>query len=80
MVESFSKNEKEISVEYSLIPRLTPYKEIILQKGDTLVAFIGGELDLSDGQELFNLLSKVFPDNQILILPRDVELGVVKNE
>ena len=30
--------------------------------------------------ELFNLLSKVFPDNQILILPRDVELGVVKNE
>lgn len=80
MVDKFSKSEKEIEIDCSIIPRLQAWNEITLQKGDTLVAYINEDIfDIDFAKGIYEILEKTFPENQIVVLPRAVELGVIKN-
>lgn len=72
--------EQGESMVINIIPKLTPYNEISLSPGDTLVAFIDSQKwDMNDAQEFYRLLRKTFPNNNICIMFDGVELGVVRN-
>lgn len=79
MIEKFDvKKEK---VEICIIPELKAYMEHSLSKGDTIVCFIDmDKYNLDDQQQFYKLITAVFPDNQVLILPKGTEIGVIKND
>lgn len=79
MIESFAKNEKQI--DYSIIPRLKGWNEITLSQGDTLVIYWDFEkYNMDVAQDFYKMVEKVFPNNQILFMPKESKMGVVKNE
>lgn len=79
MIEKFDvKKEK---VEICIIPELKVYMEHSLSRGDTIVCFIDmDKYNLDDQQHFYKLITAVFPDNQVLILPKGTEIGVIKND
>ena len=75
MVEKI--NEKE--VEITIIPKLREYNSISLSPGDTLLVHVDQDIwDLSDAQSFYDLFSKSFPNNNIVVTFKGIEIGVVK--
>lgn len=69
-------------VEVQIIPKLKETNEISLSKGDTLVVYLpeeAMEMDCDAMQDLSDMFDKMFPNNQILFLPYNFKLGVIKN-
>lgn len=89
MVEIFNlttskKKQRRIkaqSVVY-IIPKLKEFKEISCQRGDTLVATVDTDIFTLDQIPLIlEALEKQFPDNNIICMPKGIELkGVKENE
>lgn len=89
MVEIFNltmnkKKQRKIkaqSIVY-IIPRLKEFKEISCQRGDTLVATVDTDIFTLDQIPLIlEALEKQFPDNNIICMPKGIELkGVKENE
>lgn len=89
MVEIFNltmskKRQRKIkaqSVVY-IIPRLKEFKEISCQRGDTLVATVDTDIfTLDQIPQILEALEKQFPDNNIICMPKGIELkGVKENE
>ena len=89
MVEIFNltmskKKQRKIkaqSIVY-IIPRLKEFKEISCQQGDTLVATVDTDIFTLDQIPLIlEALEKQFPDNNIICMPKGIELkGVKENE
>lgn len=81
MIQSFDKNKKEREIECSIIPKLKDFNEIFLTVGDTLIVYWDFEkYALDEAQEFFKLIQKAFPNNQVLFIPKESEIGVVRNE
>lgn len=81
MIQAFDNEQKSVDISVSLIPELKKYLEHRLSKGDTIVCFIDTDkYDMEDSQFFYDLIESVFPNNQILILPKDVEIGVIKDD
>lgn len=79
MIDKFDRNKKNI--EYSIIPKLKPFNEVILQQGDTLCIYWDfDKYPMDIAKDFFKTVEKVFPENQILFLPRGSQMEVVKNE
>ena len=72
---------KQKEIEYTIIPKLTEWNEIILNPGDTLIMLWDfEEFDADDLNQFHKIVSKAFPDNQVLFIPKGTEIGVIKNE
>lgn len=81
MIQAFDSKQKSVDISISLIPELREYLEYKVSEGDTIVCFINTDkYDMEDSQFFYNLIESVFPNNQILILPKDVEIGVIKDD
>lgn len=79
MIEKFDINQEEM--EFCIIPELKPYLDYSLSKGDTIVCFIDmDKYGPEDSQYFYKLLTSTFPNNQVLILPKGTEIGVIKND
>ena len=79
MIESFDKNSKE--VKYSIIPRLKRYSEITLSRGDTLIIYWDfAKYPMDEAEHFFQILQKAFPDNQVIFMPLETKMEVVKND
>ena len=65
-----------------IIPKLKEFKEISCQRGDTLVATIDTDIfTLDEIPPILEALEKQFPDNNIICMPKGIELeGVRENE
>ena len=72
---------KQKKIEYAIIPKLTEWNQITLNPGDTLIMLWDfEEFDADDLDQFHKIVSKVFPNNQILFIPKGTEIGVIKNE
>lgn len=70
----------QVELELEIIPKLKQSKEFSLSPGDTLVAKIDQDLwDIEDAQRFYEILEQAFPNNQILVLFKGVDLEVIKN-
>ena len=79
MIEKINKMGEE--VEITIIPQLKAPLDYELSPGDTIVCYIDFDKYGIDGaEEFYKLLSKVFSNNSIVILPKGTELGVIKND
>ena len=79
MIEKFDATQEEM--EFCIIPELKPYLDYALSKGDTIVCFIDmDKYSPEDSQYFYKLLTSTFPNNQVLILPKGTEIGVIKND
>ena len=79
MIEKFDVTQEEM--EFCIIPELKEYLDYSLSKGDTIVCFIDmDKYGPEDGQHFYKLLASTFPNNQVLILPKGTEIGVIKND
>ena len=77
--ENSSIEQKEI--EYTIIPKLTEWNEVTLNPGDTLIMLWDfNEFIADDLNEFHKAVSRVFPNNQVLFIPKGTEIGVIKNE
>ena len=73
------KKDIEVEVEVTIIPKLTPYSEISLTQGDTLVIHIDNRIwDLNDAQNIYTVFRDNFPDNKIMIVFNGVKIEVVR--
>lgn len=74
-------DNQKVEMEIEIVPKLRYPKEISLNPGDTLVAKVDQDMwDIEDAQRFYEILEKAFPNNQILVLFKGVELEVIKNE
>lgn len=72
---------KQKEIEYTIIPKLAELNEITLNPGDTLIMLWDfEEFDINDLNQFHKIVSKAFPDNQVLFIPKGTEIGVIKNE
>jgi hypothetical protein len=59
---------------------LKNFNEITLSRGDTLVVYWDFErYPLDMAQDFFNIIQKAFPENQVLFVPIEVNMGVIKD-
>lgn len=80
MIQEFSSIEQK-EIEYTIIPKLKEWNEITLNPGDTLIMLWDfNEFNADDLNEFYKAVRSVFPDNQILFIPKGTEIGVIKNE
>ncbi len=80
MIQEISSIEQK-EIEYTIIPKLIGWNEITLNPGDTLIMLWDfEEFDVDDLNQFHRKVSRVFPDNQILFIPKGTEIGVIKNE
>lgn len=65
-----------------IIPKLKEFKEISCQRGDTLVATVDTDIfTLDQIPQILEALGKQFPDNNVICMPKGIELeGVRENE
>lgn len=55
--------------------------KLSLSPGETLVIFWDyDKYDLDDASHIYKGLSDIFPQNQIILMPKETKLGVIKNE
>ncbi len=79
MIEKINKLEEEM--EITIIPKLKAPLDYELSPGDTIVGYVDfDKYGLDGAEEFYKLLSKAFPNNSIVILPKGTELGVIKND
>lgn len=80
MIQEISSIEQK-EIEYTIIPKLTEWNEITLNPGDTLIMLWDfNEFNADDLNEFHKAVSSVFPDNQVLFIPKGTKIGVIKNE
>lgn len=80
MIQEISSIEQK-EIEYTIIPKLTEWNEVTLNSGDTLIMLWDfNEFNADDLNEFHKAVSSVFPNNQILFIPKGTEIGVIKNE
>ena len=80
MIQEISSIEQK-EIEYTIIPKLTGWNEITLNPGDTLIMLWDfNEFNADDLNEFHKAVSRVFPNNQILFIPKGTKIGVIKNE
>ena len=80
MIQEISSIEQK-EIEYTIIPKLTGWNEITLNPGDTLIMLWDfEEFDVDDLNQFHKKVSRVFPDNQVLFIPKGTKIGVIKNE
>ena len=81
MIQKIEKDTSLKTVDVSIIPRLKEFNEITLSKGDTLVVYWDFErYPLDMAQDFFNIIQKAFPENQVLFVPIEVKMGVIKDD
>lgn len=74
-------DSQKVEMEIEIVPKLRYPKEISLSPGDILVAKVDQDMwNLEDAQKFYEILEQAFPNNQILVLFKGVELEVIKNE
>jgi hypothetical protein len=70
-------NEKE--VEITIVPKLRRCNSISLSPGDTLLVHVDQDIwDLDAAQNFYDLFSKSFPNNNIVVTFKGIEIGVIK--
>lgn len=75
----FAKAKKKEIVRYNIIPQLEPYNEVRCYAGDTLVFHLDGELwDLDAAQQWYNVLSKAFPNQPLVVTLGNNRVEVIK--
>ena len=80
MIQEISSIEQK-EIEYTIIPKLTEWNEVTLNPGDTLIMLWDfNEFNADDLNEFHKAVSRVFPNNQVLFIPKGTEIGVIKNE
>ena len=80
MIQEISSIEQK-EIEYTIIPKLTELNEVTLSPGDTLIMLWDfNEFNADDLNEFHKAVSSVFPNNQVLFIPKGTEIGVIKNE
>ena len=80
MIQEISSIEQK-EIEYTIIPKLTEWNEVTLSPGDTLIMLWDfNEFNADDLNEFHKAVSSVFPNNQVLFIPKGTEIGVIKNE
>ena len=80
MIQEISSIEQK-EIEYTIIPKLTEWNEVTLSPGDTLIMLWDfNEFNADDLNEFHKVVSSVFPNNQILFIPKGTKIGVIKNE
>ena len=80
MIQEISSIEQK-EIEYTIIPKLTGWNEITLNPGDTLIMLWDfNEFNADDLNEFHKAVSRVFPNNQVLFIPKGTKIGVIKNE
>jgi hypothetical protein len=80
MIQKIENDTSPRTVDVSIIPRLKNFNEITLSRGDTLVVYWDFErYPLDMAQDFFNIIQKAFPENQVLFVPIEVKMGVIKD-
>ena len=80
MIQEISSIEQK-EIEYTIIPKLTEWNEVTLSPGDTLIMLWDfNEFNADDLNEFHKAVSSVFPNNQVLFIPKGTKIGVIKNE
>lgn len=75
------KDNMEVNIEYSIIPKLKEVKEISLIEGDTLVMYMDMEqYDLNDMLRWYEVLKKMFPLNDIMLVPQGSDFSSNKKK
>ena len=68
-------------LEVQVIPKLREFNSISLDPGDTLVAFYDkNHYTIDEVQNIYELLYKAFPNNNILCIEKHINLGVIKED
>lgn len=81
MIQKIENDTSLKTVDVSIIPRLKKFNEITLSRGDTLVVYWDFErYPLDTAQDFFNIIQKAFPENQVLFVPIEVKMGVIKDD
>ena len=78
------KGEKILSVlaieNIEVIPQVSQRKEVTLHPGDVIVAKVDLEkVDFEVVQSAYNMLEKAFPNNNIMVLDKNIEIEVYRN-
>ena len=64
-----------------IIPSLSPHKEFSLKSGDTVIAKVNiQEYGIDYAEQIYKILEKGFPYNNIIILDKDTELEIYRYE
>lgn len=67
--------------DIDIVHRLQSHREISLTPGDVIVAKVDfNEIDIDMIEATYKMLEKAFPNNNILILNKSIELEVYRNE
>ena len=68
-------------LEVQIVPKLREFNFVSLNPGDTLVAYYDrNHYTIDEVQNIYDLLSKAFPNNNILCIEKHVDLGVIKED
>lgn len=69
----------EVEMEVTIIPKLKACNLISLSSGDTIVIQIDDEKwDLDNAQEFYKLFEKNFPNNNIMVMFKGIDIGVIR--
>lgn len=80
MIDKFCE-DGVVEIEHSIIPKLKSFNEITLKQGDTLIIYWDfDKYPMEIAKDFFKVIEKVFPENQILFIPKGSQMEVVKNE
>ena len=81
MIDKIENIPIQDQIDIQIIPKLKDFNIVTLNPGDTLVAYYNKKhYTLNDVHEIYELLHNTFPNNNILCLAKDIELGVIKEE
>ncbi len=68
-----------MEVEISIIPKLKECNSITLCPGDTLLVHVDHEQwNLDAVQEFHKLFSQAFPNNNVMVTFKGIDIGVIK--
>lgn len=80
MIQNFVSGT-EHEVEYSIVPKLKEWNELSLAPGDTLLIYWDfDKYGMDTAQDFYKLVEKVFPGINILFMPKETGVGVIKSE
>ena len=69
----------EVEMELTIVPKLKECNLISLSPGDTIVLHIDDDKwDLDNAQEFYKLFEKSFPNNNIMVMFKGVDIGVIR--
>ena len=75
-----NRKRKTTNITYNVIPKLKPHKEWDLQMGDTIIFNLDDEVwDADTAEQIYEIMSQSFPDNNIITLLGDNKITVLKD-